>query len=81
MGSEVTFHSTKRGRNVRMFVENFGPKNLLGYEIDATGNHLRNMKWRVHPSMVKLVTPTQKIATRPTGGVNDRPAGLHASMF
>lgn len=73
-GSEVTFFSSKRGRQVRLHITGRGPKNLSGYEIDAQGNHLRNTKWRVDPSLVSLVAPTPFVIKRPIGdSVNDRP--------
>jgi hypothetical protein len=53
-GSIVTFFSSKRGRNVRLSVTGFGPKNLSGYEITPSGDHMHTMKWRVHPSLVQI---------------------------
>lgn len=84
IGSVVTFYSRQRRGQVSMCVQNFGPKNLIGYEIDAHGNHLTKMKWRAHPSLVTLVNTAPKVPVRPVlGGPNDRPAsgGLHAGMF
>lgn len=73
-GSEVTFHSSKRGRTIRICITGRGPKNLMGYEIDAQGNHLRNTKWRVDPSFVSLVPPKPFVIKRPIGdSANDRP--------
>ena len=80
IGSLVEFFSVKRGRMIQLSIQSFGPKNLQGYEIDKDGNQLMNLKWRVNPSMVKIVRPVAAVARLPVGVGADRPANASA-MF
>lgn len=61
IGQVVAFDSQKHGREVRIKITNFGPKNVMGYELDAQGKfkpHPRGYDWRVHPSVCRPITAT-----------------------
>lgn len=78
-GTEATFYSEKRGRNVRILIEKINPKSIGGYEIDAHGNHLRSAKWRVHPSLLTPVLTKPAVApVAKLGAGADRPTGSPA---
>jgi hypothetical protein len=83
VGTEATFFNRRIGRDTRILVTGFGPKNVMGYEVDDHGNHLTMRKWRVHPSVLTPVEPAKPkpIVLPRFGGGNDRPAGPLAGAF
>lgn len=59
-GSICTFPAKSRGgRQVTISVTGFGPKNVMGIELDAMGKPT-TMKWRVHPTHLTPVGEANK---------------------
>ena len=80
IGSVAEFESSKHGAIVRIRITGFGPKNVMGEEVDANGFSMRK-KWRCHPDFLTPVFP-KKVAPPPPKGVGaDRPNSPMAGSF
>ncbi|MPQ56249.1 hypothetical protein [Duganella sp. FT27W] len=73
-GRKAKFETNKRKCGyVVMMITQIGPKNIIGYEIDAHGNHLQHVTCRVDPRVLTPVFEKPKPAAPPMYAAGDRP--------